>query len=77
MVATVEATTGAVPGEAPSLEVQGDRAAAVAAVREGRPPLVDGTEARKALAVVEAMYRSAATGGWVPVAAGPPARPAP
>jgi predicted dehydrogenase len=39
----------------------------VAAVREGRPPLVDGTEARKALVVVEALYRSASAGGWVAV----------
>ncbi len=39
----------------------------VAAVRERRPPLVDGPEARKALAVVEALYRSAGTGGWVTV----------
>jgi predicted dehydrogenase len=39
----------------------------VAAVREGRPPLVDGAEARKALVVVEALYRSASAGGWVAV----------
>jgi predicted dehydrogenase len=39
----------------------------VAAVREGRPPLVDGVEARKALMVVEALYRSASTGKWVTV----------
>jgi predicted dehydrogenase len=39
----------------------------VAAVRDGRPPLVDGAEARKALVVVEALYRSARTGGWVTV----------
>jgi UDP-N-acetyl-2-amino-2-deoxyglucuronate dehydrogenase len=39
----------------------------VAAVREGRPPLVDGVEARKALVVVEALYRSASTGKWVTV----------
>ena len=37
----------------------------VVAIREGRPPLVDGAEARKALVVVEALYRSAAAGGWV------------
>jgi predicted dehydrogenase len=42
----------------------------VAAVREGRPPLVDGAEARKALVVVEALYRSARTGGWVTVEPG-------
>jgi UDP-N-acetyl-2-amino-2-deoxyglucuronate dehydrogenase len=39
----------------------------VAAVREGRPPLVDGAEARKALVVVEALYRSAGTAKWVKV----------
>ena len=39
----------------------------VDAVREGRPPLVDGAEARRALVVVEALYRSAGTGGWVTV----------
>ena len=39
----------------------------VAAVREGRPPLVDGVEARKALMVVEALYRSASTARWVTV----------
>jgi len=39
----------------------------VAAVREGRPPLVDGAEARKALVVVEALYRSAGAGRWVTV----------
>jgi predicted dehydrogenase len=39
----------------------------VAAVREGRPPLVDGVEARKAVVVVEALYRSARTGGWISV----------
>jgi UDP-N-acetyl-2-amino-2-deoxyglucuronate dehydrogenase len=39
----------------------------VAAVREARPPLVDGVEARKALMVVEALYRSASTGKWVTV----------
>jgi UDP-N-acetyl-2-amino-2-deoxyglucuronate dehydrogenase len=37
----------------------------VAAVREGRPPLVDGTEARKALLLVDTLYRSAARGTWV------------
>ena len=37
----------------------------VAAVREGRPPLVDGVEARKALLIIDALYRSAATGRWV------------
>lgn len=34
----------------------------VAAVQEGRPPLVDGREARKALVVVDALYRSAELG---------------
>jgi predicted dehydrogenase len=37
----------------------------VAAVREGRPPLVDGTEARQALVVVDALYRSAELGMWI------------
>ncbi len=37
----------------------------VTAIREGRQPLVDGTEARKALVIVEALYRSADTGRWV------------
>jgi predicted dehydrogenase len=111
VTATVQATTGAVPEQAPSLEVHGDRGTAVvsgswgtlafhlrtavdpgepatvaprpagtvvepyaaqiadfvAAVREGRPPLVDGAEARKALVVVDALYRSARCGGWVTV----------
>ena len=39
----------------------------VAAVREGRPPLVDGVEARKALVVVDSLYRSARGGGWVTI----------
>jgi len=42
----------------------------VAAVREGRPPLVDGIEARKSLLVIQALYASATTGGWVPVERG-------
>jgi predicted dehydrogenase len=117
VTATVQATTGAVPEQPPSVEIHGDRATAtvsgswghlgfrlrtdagaepevlgtpeppparasvepyaaqiadfVAAVREGRPPLVDGAEARKALVVVEALYRSARTGGWVTVDPGP------
>jgi UDP-N-acetyl-2-amino-2-deoxyglucuronate dehydrogenase len=37
----------------------------VTAVREGRPPLVDGAEARKALVIVDALYRSARAGRWV------------
>jgi predicted dehydrogenase len=111
VTATVQATTGAVPEQPPSLEIHGDRGTAavsgswgtldfhlragadpgdratpaprpagtavepyaaqiadfVAAVREGRPPLVDGAEARKALVVVDALYRSARSGGWVTV----------
>ena len=47
----------------------------VAAVRDGRPPLVDGAEARKALVVVEALYRLAGAGGWVTVDPAPPAPP--
>jgi predicted dehydrogenase len=39
----------------------------VAAVRHGRPPVVDGVEARKALAVVDALYRSAGTREWATV----------
>jgi predicted dehydrogenase len=120
VTAALQATTGAMPEQPPSVEIHGDRGTAtvsgswghlglrlrlgagpgvdvgpeprrdrpsvepyaaqvadfVTAVREGRPPLVDGAEARKALVVVEALYRSAATGGWVTVdsAAPPPAR---
>ncbi len=37
----------------------------VAAVRHARRPLVDGTEARKALVIVEALRRSAELGEWV------------
>lgn len=36
----------------------------VAAIRERRPPLVDGAEARKALVIVDGLYRSARTGLW-------------
>lgn len=39
----------------------------VEAVREDRPPAVDGPEARKALVIVDALYRGAASGGWVDV----------
>jgi predicted dehydrogenase len=39
----------------------------VAAVRERRPPLVDGAEARKALVVVDALYRSAGKREWVTI----------
>ncbi len=42
----------------------------VAAVREGRPPLVDGIEARKSLLVIKALYASEATGGWTSVEGG-------
>jgi predicted dehydrogenase len=120
VMAALQATTVAVPGQPPSVDIHGDRGTAtvsgswghlafrlrsgaepgvdtvephaaqilaaesrptrpsvepyaaqisdfVAAVREGRPPLVDGVEARKALVVVEALYRSAGTGRWVTV----------
>jgi UDP-N-acetyl-2-amino-2-deoxyglucuronate dehydrogenase len=40
----------------------------VAAVREGRPPQVDGPEARKALLLVDSLYRSAARRMWVDLA---------
>jgi UDP-N-acetyl-2-amino-2-deoxyglucuronate dehydrogenase len=117
VLAALQATTGAMPEQPPSVDIHGDRGTAtvggswghlafrlrtgaepgedvaqepraarpsvapyaaqiadfVAAVREGRPPLVDGAEARKALVVVEALYRSAGTGGWVTV---DPASPA-
>jgi predicted dehydrogenase len=49
----------------------------VSAVRDGRSPLVDGVEARKALVVVDALYRAAGTDGWVMVDPAPPAPPAP
>jgi hypothetical protein len=118
VMAAVQATTGAVPEQPPSVEIHGDRATAtvsgswghlalwlrpgtscsdaqtvavdpdaggrraqplvepyaeqigdfVAAVREGRSPLVDGAEARKALQIVDALYRSAASERWVDVA---------
>jgi UDP-N-acetyl-2-amino-2-deoxyglucuronate dehydrogenase len=42
----------------------------VAAVREGRPPAVDGTEARKALVIVDALYRSAQSEDWVAISGG-------
>jgi UDP-N-acetyl-2-amino-2-deoxyglucuronate dehydrogenase len=38
----------------------------VCAIREGRPPLIDGKEGRRSLAVVRAVYESARLGG-VPV----------
>ena len=40
----------------------------VAAVREGRPPLVDGNEARKAVLLIDALYRSAQRNAWVELA---------
>ena len=117
LIATVQATTAAVPEQPPAVEVLGDRGTAsvsgswghldyrlrstvagtdmpaaaaaidsdarrthpsvepyaeqikdfVAAVRDGRPPLVDGGEARKALVIVDALYRSAERGRWVDV----------
>ncbi len=33
----------------------------VEAIRAGRPPLVDGTEGRKAVEIIRAIYRSAQT----------------
>jgi UDP-N-acetyl-2-amino-2-deoxyglucuronate dehydrogenase len=39
----------------------------VSAVREDRPPLVDGIEARKAVAIIQAIYQSAKTGARVAV----------
>lgn len=115
VMATVEATTAAVPEQPPAVEIIGDRGTAavsgswgylefhlrdsaggaetasapvtvgaearrahplvepyaeqirdfVAAVRDRRSPLVDGHEARKALVIVEALYRSAESGHWV------------
>jgi predicted dehydrogenase len=111
VTAALQATTGAVPVQAPSVEIHGDRGTAtvsgswghlafrlrtgaevagdvvpeprpaepavepyaaqiadfVAAVRERRRPLVDGGEARKALVVVDALYRSASTREWVTI----------
>jgi predicted dehydrogenase len=111
VMATLQATTGVVPEQPPSVEIHGERGTAtvsgswghlgfrlrtgaevseditpdrratqpsvepyaaqiadfVAALRERRPPLVDGVEARKALVVVDALYRSAATREWVTV----------
>jgi predicted dehydrogenase len=40
----------------------------VAAIREGRDPMVHGREGRKSVAVVEGIYRSAESGGTVGVA---------
>jgi predicted dehydrogenase len=44
----------------------------VTAVREGRSPAVDGVEARKALVIVDALYRSARSGDWVSTTGGDP-----
>jgi UDP-N-acetyl-2-amino-2-deoxyglucuronate dehydrogenase len=113
VMATVEATTAAVPEQPPAVEILGDQGTAavsgswgyldfvlrkdgltaaapsstvdpearrahpsvepyaeqikdfVAAVRERRAPLVDGAEARKAVVIVDALYRSAEMGRWV------------
>jgi predicted dehydrogenase len=111
VTAVLQATTGAMPEQPPSVEIHGDRGTAtvsgswghlafrlrtavepvgdivpeprppepavepyaaqiadfVAAVRERRAPLVDGGEARKALVVVDALYRSASKGEWVTI----------
>jgi predicted dehydrogenase len=120
VLAALQATTGAVPEQPPSVDIHGERGTAtvsgswghlafrqqlgaepqadfsppgprptepsvapyaaqiadfVAAVQDGRPPLVDGAEARKALVVVEALYRSAGVGGWVTVDPTPSAPP--
>jgi hypothetical protein len=37
----------------------------IAAKTEERSPLVDGPEARKALVIVDALYRAAELGRWV------------
>ena len=42
----------------------------VAAVQEGRTPQVDGVEARKSLLVIEALYASVTSGGWISVEEG-------
>jgi UDP-N-acetyl-2-amino-2-deoxyglucuronate dehydrogenase len=119
VMAALQATTGVVPEQPPSVEIHGELGTAtvsgswghlafrlrtgaepgvdvapaprptqpsvepyaaqiadfVAAVRDGRRPLVDGPEARKALVVVEALYRSAGTGRWVTVDPAPSAPP--
>jgi UDP-N-acetyl-2-amino-2-deoxyglucuronate dehydrogenase len=64
--ATVEVDPDARAG--PSVEPYAEQIGDfVAAVREGRPPLVDGVEARKALVIVDALYRAVETGRWVDV----------
>lgn len=42
----------------------------VAAVREGRGPVVDGREGRRAIAIISALYESARRGCWVDVDTG-------
>ena len=44
------------------LQVDQELADFVAAIQQGRRPLVDGREGRKAVAIIEAIYRSAASG---------------
>jgi UDP-N-acetyl-2-amino-2-deoxyglucuronate dehydrogenase len=61
------AAPGSRPGQTSVVPYAAQIADFVAAVQEGRAPLVDGPEARKALVIVEALYRSAETGGWVTV----------
>jgi predicted dehydrogenase len=39
----------------------------VEAIRTGRPPLIDSREARNAVAIIQAIYRSAKAGVAVPV----------
>ncbi len=39
-----------------------------AAIAQNRTPLVDGQEARKSLAIIQAIYQSSKTGGWVSLA---------
>jgi predicted dehydrogenase len=34
-------------------------------LREGRPPLIDGREGRRSLELIEAIYRSSSSAGWV------------
>ena len=39
-----------------------------AALSQNRSPLVDGLEARKSLAIIQAIYQSSQTGKWIPLA---------
>jgi UDP-N-acetyl-2-amino-2-deoxyglucuronate dehydrogenase len=62
-----EEATGASSGAARPMDISAAGHTAqyqdfVAAVREGRPPLVDGHEGRRSLELVQAVYRSAETG---------------